>query len=129
MNKWFHAQSSARKYGGMPEEYLQYHAFLDQTKNHVADQRHRLILHNSFGIDLLEQRFGVYFVNSVGKTVLVRKIGEQHVLEDLGQIPSLYECLLHTPDQNWLGGVIHSHKLVIVDDDQFAHAYEQEHNL
>lgn len=126
MNKYYHAQSSVKKWGGEVEDYLMYHAFFDQTKNHVADQRHRLILHNSFGIGLLEKMYGDYFVNSHGKEVPIRKIGEQHVLEDLGQIPSLYECLLYTPDQSWLGGIIRQRQLVIVSDDIFAHEYEKE---
>jgi hypothetical protein len=85
-----------------------------------------LILHNAFGIDLLEQTYGVFFINSDGKEIPTRKIGEQHVLEDLGQIPSLYECLLYTPDQSWLGGIIRKRQLVIVDDTMFQHTYEKE---
>lgn len=50
-----HAKSSARKFGGDPTDYVKYHAWFDQTKAQCPDARHRVILHNSFGIFLLEQ--------------------------------------------------------------------------
>lgn len=88
-----HARNSARKHGGNPEDYIDIHEWFDQTKAHVADMRHRAVLHNSFGIYLCAQQFGRTRVNSDGKTYDVRDIAEDHVLEDLGRIPSLYECL------------------------------------
>lgn len=97
MKPWKHALNSARKHGGKPEDYLKIHDWFDQTKAHVADMRHRAVLHNSFGIYLLEQCFGTNLVNSDGKTVSVRDIGEEHVLEDLGCIPTLVECLKTMP--------------------------------
>jgi hypothetical protein len=77
---------------------------MDQTKAHVADCRHRLILHNSFGIFLCEQLFGVTITRkSDGKEVPTRLIAEQHVLEDLGgHIPTLEECLRETPIASWM---------------------------
>jgi hypothetical protein len=77
-----HAESSARRYGGKPEDYLEIHNWFDQTKAFFPDQRHRAILHSSFGIFLCAQVFGDTITNSDGKTVSVRDIGEQHVLED-----------------------------------------------
>ena len=70
----------------------------------LPDNRHRLLLHNSFGILLAEQVFGPALVNSDGKRVFVRDIGEQHVLEDLGLIPSLAECLRELPPRLWMAG-------------------------
>lgn len=92
-----HAKNSARKYGGKWEDYIEIHDWFDQTKAHVPDMRHRAVLHNSFGIYLLEQCFGNTMVNSDGLTVSVRDIGEDHVLEDLGRIPTLVECLETMP--------------------------------
>ena len=97
MKPFIHAKNSARKYGGAWEEYLKYHEWFDQTKAHIADMRHRAILHNSFGIYLLAQCFGDHFTNSEGKTVSVRDIGEDHVLEDIGCIPSLSDCIKTMP--------------------------------
>jgi hypothetical protein len=97
MKPFIHARNSARKHGGTWEEYLKFHEWFDQTKAHIADMRHRAVLHNSFGIYLLEQVFGGHFTNSEGKLVSVRDIGEEHVLEDLGMIPSLSDCLKTMP--------------------------------
>jgi len=105
MKPLIHAKISSKKFGGIPEDYIEIHNFFDQTKAHIADSRHRMILHNSFGIYLCEQVFGTmkqkgdgtwikmpYIVNSNGKEVSVRDIAEQHVLDDLGEIMSLSEC-------------------------------------
>lgn len=93
MKPSIHARNSARKHGGKPEDYSDIHEWFDQTKAHVADMRHRAVLHNSFGIYLCAQVFGQTRKNSDGKIYDVRDIGEDHVLEDLGRIPSLHECL------------------------------------
>ena len=92
-----HAKNSVKRFGGTVDDYLPIHLWFDQTKLHVADLRHRVVLHNSFGIGLCEDRFGAYLVNSAGKKVPVRQLAEQHVIEDLGFIPSLDQSLKHTP--------------------------------
>jgi hypothetical protein len=55
---YHHALSSARRYGGDPEDYLALHHFLDSSKVAWGDQRHRAVLHHSFGIYVAEQLFG-----------------------------------------------------------------------
>jgi len=104
MKPWIHAESSARKFGGVPEDYIKIHDWFDQTKAHVPDMRHRSILHSSFGIYLCEQFFGTFLINESGKTVQVRDIGEAHVLEDLGFIPTVQDYLQDMPFYAWLGG-------------------------
>jgi hypothetical protein len=94
-----HAKISARRFGGEPDEYIEIHDWFDQTKAHIPDARHRMILHNSFGIYLCEQQFGEivhghrmpYITLRSGKQVSVRDIAEQHVIDDLGSIPTLSE--------------------------------------
>jgi hypothetical protein len=87
-----HSRSSARKWGGEPEEYLKYHEWFDETKSWIGHSKHRMFRHHSEGIFELERVFGVSFVNSVGKTVYTRYVGEQHVKEDcFGYIPSAKE--------------------------------------
>jgi hypothetical protein len=103
-NPLVHAERSAKKWGGTPDEYLELHQFFDQTKAHVPDNRHRLILHNSFGIYLAEQVFGLRIVNSDGKRVFVRDVGVQHILEDLGNVPTLAQCLEGIPIRPWMAG-------------------------
>ena len=48
-----------------------------------------MVFHSAFGIFLIEDIFGRTLVNSDGRTVHVRDIAEQRVLENLGFIPSL----------------------------------------
>lgn len=104
MKPYLHGLISVKKFGGKPEDYQAIHDFFDQTKAHVPDMRHRAILHNSFGIFLCEQFFGVTIENSDGKIVSVRDVGEQHMLDDLGYIPTVQDYLRHLPMLDWLGG-------------------------
>lgn len=110
MKPYIHAKRSARKYGGIPEDYLAIHDFFDSTKAFCADMRHRALLHNSWGIFMAEKVFGEilikpdgtpvrtsYITNSDGKKVQVRDIGEDHVIEDLGRIPEISSVLEHMP--------------------------------
>lgn len=101
-HSYHHAVSSAKKFGGKPEDYLAIHTWFDSTKANWADYRHRCILHNTFGIFLAEQIFGVTITNSDGKVVPVRFIGEQHVKEDLGGIPTIEDWLKTLSPQPWM---------------------------
>jgi hypothetical protein len=90
MKPFIHAESSAKKFGGQPEDYLEIHNLLDSSKSVIADNRHRALTHNSWFLFILEKIFGVTITNSDGKKVSVRDVGEQHIIEDFrGQfIPS-----------------------------------------
>ena len=100
---WHHALSSAKKFGGVPEDYLAIHQWFDQSKAHLADARHRALLHSSFGVFLCEQVHGVTLTNSAGRVVPVRVIGEQHVQEDMGgSIPTVQDWLSELPLRPWM---------------------------
>jgi len=99
-----HAARSAKRWGGIADDYLPIHQWFDATAAHVPDNRHRMILHNAFGIALAEQVFGTSITNAAGSRVFVREIGRQHVLEDLATIPSLAECLTELPLRPWMAG-------------------------
>ena len=99
----FHAKSSARKYGGKPEDYLAIHNWFDESKSYMGDVRHRALRHHAEGIFLCEKLFGVSITNSDGREVPVRFIGEQHVIEDLGRIPSVSDWLSEMPMKAWMG--------------------------
>jgi hypothetical protein len=101
-----HATNSARKYGGVPEDYQAIHDFMDHTKQNIPDMRHRMILHNSWGCYLAEKVFGTYLVNNEGRKVSVRDVAEQHVLEDLGYIPTLEKCFKSMKLEKWMGGKV-----------------------
>lgn len=104
MKPFLHGKVSVRKWGGKEEDYQEIHDWLDQTKSHFPDMRHRAILHSSFGIYLCEQVFGEGITNSDGKHVSVRDIAEQHVIDDMGRIPTIQDYLQGMPFYNWLGG-------------------------
>ncbi len=101
-----HAVSSARRYGGHPEDYLPIHDFMDSSKGAFADNRHRALTHNAWFIapdGPLERAFGKTFVNSAGRTVVTRDIGEQHILEDYGGfIPTAQDFLQSMDFEDWM---------------------------
>lgn len=99
-----HAQSSAKKFGGQAEDYLAVHKWFDESKAFFADFRHRALRHHAEGIFLSERIFGVTITNSEGNQVPVRYIGEQHVREDLGRIPTAQDWLSQITPQRWMYG-------------------------
>lgn len=101
---WIHAKSSAKKYGGIPEDYLPIHNYLDKSKGVIADNRHRALTHHSWFLFVLEDVFGITRENSAGKTYSVRDIGEQHIFEDLGFIPSGQDYLGELEYKPWMEG-------------------------
>jgi hypothetical protein len=111
-----HAILSAKKWGGTAEDYLPIHDFMDSSKAHVADMRHRAILHSSFGIYLAERVFGTNLIVEYedvtipppfpikARNVSVRDVAEQHVIQDVGFIPSVQQYLDHMELVEWMGG-------------------------
>jgi PAS domain S-box-containing protein len=99
-----HAESSARKFGGTAEDYLPIHNWFDESKAFFPDFRHRALRHHAEGIFLAEKLFGVAILNGDGKQVPVRYVGEQHIREDLGRIPTAQDWLLQIKPQGWMYG-------------------------
>lgn len=107
-----HAQSSARRYGGKPDDYFPIHDFLDSSKSTFPDNRHRALTHNSWFLFVLEQiskpEVGWNKASltrpSDGKVVSVRLIGEQHILEDFGGrfIPAASDYLAELDIAKWM---------------------------
>jgi hypothetical protein len=104
MKPLYHANLSVKKYGGHRDDYLPIHNFIDSSKSAYADSRHRAILHSSFGIFIAEQLFGVYFINSSGREICTRDIAEDHIVQDLGFIPTIEKWLDHLPIHPWMLG-------------------------
>lgn len=105
MKPYIHATISVRRFGGKPEDYQEIHDFFDWSKIAYAHMKHRAILHNSFGIFLCEKIFGTTITNSDGKEVSVRDVAEQHVIDDLGRIPTVQDWLEGLPmDKPWMRG-------------------------
>lgn len=137
MNPWYHAVSSVKKWGGRPEDYLPIHDFFDESKAHYADQRHRALRHHSAGIFECEAKFGHTITNSDNRTVPVRAIGEQHVMEDCGFIPTVKDWLQNIQLQPWMRKVAMRSKDVEKlpdcpagkEDDQWLDHYPAEPDL
>lgn len=102
-NPYHHAVSSVKKWGGKVEDYIAIHNWFDETKSHFADFRHRAMRHHSEGIFLMEKIFGVAIEISNGIMIPTRWIGEQHVKEDLGRIPTIQDWLENLHPQPWMG--------------------------
>src|SRR4051812_16462628 len=106
-----HARSSARRFGGVAEDYLGIHDLLDSSKSAFPDNRHRALTHNNWFFFIVERIYG-HEINltctecgfkesdyiqpdakrgpcdscreRVALAASVRDVCEQHVLEDFG---------------------------------------------
>lgn len=117
MKPYIHAQISAKKFGGAPEDYFEIHDFMDCSKGAFPTNAHRTLTHNAWFIKEVLER--VKFTNSCdpignsfpniknseGKLISVRDIGEQHILDDFGNrfIPSAQDYLENLHFQDWMG--------------------------
>ncbi len=103
---YIHAKSSAKRYGGTPEDYMAIHEFMDNSKGAIADNRHRALTHNSwFIMNIIPKVFGeVHWRGSDGKPFSTRDIAEQHVLEDYNGrfIPSAADFLNLLEWEEWM---------------------------
>lgn len=97
-----HAKNSVKYFGGKEEDYIAIHNWFDSSKAHLGDMRHRAMKHHTAGIYEAELLFGETFKNSDNRTVYTRYVGEQHVLEDMGFLPTLEDWLGNIEIQNWM---------------------------
>lgn len=88
----YHSRASAHRYGGQARDYLPLHSFLDQTKALIADCRHRMVLHNEWGVDIVTAYFGPTVAG-----VPTRQLTEDHIREDLDEIPTLERAIGGVP--------------------------------
>jgi hypothetical protein len=116
MKPLIHAKISAKKYGGRADDYLEVHNFFDTSKASLPDVRHRAILHSSFGIFVAEKVFGTYLTNSEGKDVSVRDLCEEHVIQDLGFIPTVEKWFEELPIRPWMSGTLKRTKTIKMVD-------------
>lgn len=111
-HSYHHALSSAKRWGGAADDYLPLHAWFDESKAITADFRHRALRHHAEGIFMLERFFGTTITVSTGRIVPVRLIGEQHVIEDLGFIPSFADWVRCIRPEPWMGRAQPIHRSV-----------------
>jgi hypothetical protein len=136
MNSWYHAKSSAKKWGGHPSQYIEIHEFIDSSKKIIGDVRHRSIYHHTEGVWLCQRIFGrtiqvggryavpqelnyltmdpepatapSFEVVDYGilREVPVRLIAELHIEQDLGWIPSPSDYIKNMELKQWMGGPV-----------------------
>jgi hypothetical protein len=111
---WHHSVRSANTWGGKPDDYLAIHHWFDESKEHLADFRHRALRHHAQGIFECERVFGPTIQVEGGKKIPTRWVGEQHVRDDLGFIPSLGDWFMQITPQRWMN---RSRKLSLELDD------------
>lgn len=102
---WIHAQLDAKQLGGIPEDYLKIHEFMDSSKGAIPGHMHRMLTHHSFFISTVIPRvFGETFKReSDGKVMSSRDIAERHVLQDFhGFIPSAQDYAQFLIVQPWM---------------------------
>lgn len=105
MNPYYHSVSSVKKWGGRVEDYIEIHSWFDESKSYMADFRHRALRHHAEGIFMCEKIFGHTIKNSDNKIIPTRFVGEQHVKEDIGWIPSMQDWFMHIKPQPWMAKV------------------------
>lgn len=76
---------------------------IDQSKEITADFRHRALRHHAEGIFMAETIFGPTLTLSTGRVIPTRWVGEQHVKEDLGFIPSFADWVKAIRPEPWMG--------------------------
>lgn len=101
-----HAMSSARRFGGTPEDYIEIHEWFDETKAGLCDVRHRAMRHHAEGIKWCMDKFGPWVEikgpSGEPRFVSVRMVAERHVHEDLGRIPTMADWLREMPMKSWM---------------------------
>jgi hypothetical protein len=100
---YHHALSSVRKWGGQVDDYIRIHEWFDESKKITADFRHRALRHHAEGIFMAEALFGSTITLSTGRIIPTRWVGEQHVREDLGFIPSFADWAQAIRPKRWMG--------------------------
>ena len=100
---YHHSLSSAKKWGGREEDFLPIHSWFDESKKIIADFRHRALRHHAEGIFMAETIFGHTLQLSTGRILPTRWVGEQHVREDLGFIPSFADWVKAIRPEPWMG--------------------------
>jgi hypothetical protein len=124
MNPYHHALSSTAKFGGEPDDYFAIHNWFDASKAFFPDFRHRALRHHAEGIFLMEQLLGATLTNSAGRVIPTRFIGEQHVKEDLGRIPTVEDWLKSLAPETWM---MRAGRLLYVDNETIGE-HERECN-
>ncbi|GAA5529925.1 hypothetical protein [Herpetosiphon gulosus] len=101
---YYHARSAAQRWGGVWQDYWPIEHWFDSSKSYCIDPRHRMLLHQPYGIELCLAIFGELWQRpSDHQIVPTELIAIQHIQEDFaGTVPSLEQWFAHTATPAWL---------------------------
>ena len=103
----YHAESSAKRFGGKPEDYFELHGWFDATKELFGDFRHRALRHHSHGIYEAERKFGILLPNGAP----TRLVAEMHVRQDCyNRIPDVADWLRQIQPLEWMNRGYRGHE-------------------
>jgi hypothetical protein len=104
MTPWHHAVSSAAKFGGNPEDYINIHEWFDETKSYTGDWTHRVLRHHAAGVQWCIEKFGQIIPLGNQRFVPVKLVAELHIEEDCGFIPTVAHWLgaLRQKPEKWM---------------------------
>lgn len=100
-----HAELSAKRYGGIPEDYLDIHKLMDSSKACIGNNKHRFLSHNSwFSTTIIPLIFGEMRINSDNKRYSTKDVAEYHILEDFRMrfIPTPQDYAEHMTLEPWM---------------------------
>ncbi len=104
----YHAESSAERHGGTPDDYLALHALIDAPQLHVRmpSVRGRAVFHHTWGIELCARLFACgangtlslreqlpAAMRGQSPDATARAVANGHVQEDLRDVPTLDDWL------------------------------------
>ena len=100
---YHHALSSVKKWGGKVEDFMDIHEWFDRSKEIYPGFQHRALRHHGEGVYMAATIFGPTLTLSTGRIIPTRWVGEQHVKEDLGFIPSFADWARAIRPEPWMG--------------------------
>jgi hypothetical protein len=113
---YHHSLSSVKRWGGEVKDYIHIHEWFDASKALHGDFRHRALRHHAEGIQMCVQLFANpddhTITNSTGRKVPVLWIGEQHVMEDMGFIPTFGDWAKQIEPEPWMNQPIKLSKIL-----------------
>lgn len=106
LNTLEQAQRSQQKYGGIVEDYLRIHQLLDSPSLWLKGEKQLVLTHNTFGVWLCDQAFGVTFKRrSDRELLLTAAIAKDHIEAELGSVIDVCNFLHLMPIRTWQNGL------------------------
>lgn len=104
MSPYYHALSSAKKFGGDWMDYIHIHEWFDETKQYTGNWTHRALRHHAAGVQWAVEKFGHVVKCHDGKRIPVKMVAEQHIEEDCGFVPTVEQWLaaLTNHPEEWM---------------------------